>query len=151
MGLWDGVNNVSVFPLVDGSRIFRNENALSNGVTQTESPITQDGGVASAVGVGEAFAFTIDWTLGASSTSITLNILGENRTYTTTNPFDRTNGLSILFAKQSTGEEFQLNSVSVSGDYIGGGAVIPLPAGLPLLLTGLGGMALLGRRKAVKA
>jgi hypothetical protein len=64
-----------------------------------------------------------------------------------------TGGLNNIFTYTSkAGEGSGLSHYSEFGTYNGGGGtVVPLPAGLPLMLSGLGVMAFLARRKARKA
>lgn len=96
-----------------------------------------------------------DWTtlgsfssggLGRGSATLLLGDIADNQ------------NISIMFwmdvANTSTPNNgFRIDNVSVEGSQIENGltvAPVPLPAGLPLLLAGLGGMALLRRRNASK-
>ncbi|WP_136637184.1 VPLPA-CTERM sorting domain-containing protein [Pseudooceanicola onchidii] len=146
IGLWDGLNYVSILPHVDGFATFSNYDATSDGSVQMQTLVNL--GNNPQTSIGGSFDFTVNWTLADGATEIALDILGNSYSGSTTNPFDRTNALSLLIAKQTLGETFQVNAISVTApDFGSETTVVPLPATLPLILAALGGLGFVARRR----
>lgn len=84
----------------------------------------------------------IDEDFGGDLTAESLFYLGASFEYTATEDGILYFGINEPWVFNNTG------AFTVSVTSLGVSAVVPLPAGLPLLALGLGGLALLGRRRA---
>ncbi len=110
---------------------------------------------------GASYDFTLDISgkNGNGNESLTFGVIGgpsqvlsmpvnDNAARTVTLSFIGAGSVAKIFIDHAGGDNFGILLDAVTITETTGAAVIPLPAALPLMLAGLGGLAYVGRRRA---
>ncbi|WP_299733484.1 VPLPA-CTERM sorting domain-containing protein [uncultured Tateyamaria sp.] len=144
IGLFDGTNFDS-YGFWDGGRIGNYSSAhTSDGVTFAEvGAFAGATNIASSTAIGEQGIMTFSFDLIAGTTSLDVN--GTTVSRNVLPGFNSAAPLRLLIGKGSTGETLQINSI----DFVSTNPpAVPLPAGLPLLLTGIFAFGVMRRKMA---
>ena len=141
-GLWDGTSYAGIMPAYDGFAMYDITDSLSDGI-HYDNNYKEAYSHSTSLEMGQRAVFTIEYILGATQTLLNFSGMGMSMQLVA-NDLDRTQGLSLLFTKQSSGERLLIEEVTVTSDLLDVTSV-PEPSTFALLILGMLGMV--GLRK----